>query len=166
MLILGIDPGSIATGYGLIQSRAGRLRALTFGTIVPPRGLPFHERLPHLYDALEALVAKTRPDEAAVEDLFHARNSQVALKLGHVRGIVLLAMLRGGLPIHQYPARLVKKAVAGYGGAEKESLRRMVRLLLGLHEGPLALDASDALAVAICHAHSIPHSRLRQAAHI
>jgi crossover junction endodeoxyribonuclease RuvC len=166
MLILGIDPGSVATGYGLVQSQAGRLRALTYGTIVPPRGLLFHERLPHLYDALEALVARTRPDEAAVEDLFHARNSQVALKLGHVRGIVLLAMLRGGLPIHQYQPRLVKKTVAGYGGAEKEPLRRMVRLLLGLREGKLSLDAADALAVAICHAHSVPHPRLRQAARI
>ena len=164
MLILGIDPGSTATGYGLIQSRAGRLRAVDFGTITPPRGLPFHDRLPHLFTALESLVARTRPDQAAIEDLFHARNSQVALKLGHVRGIVLLAMLRGGLPIHQYAPRLVKKTVAGYGGAEKEPLRRMVGLLLGVPSGSMALDASDALAVAICHAHSVPRARLGQPA--
>lgn len=160
MLILGIDPGSNATGYGLIQSRAGRLRAVDFGTITPPRGLLFYDRLPYLFTALESLVARTRPDQSAIEDLFHARNSQVALKLGHVRGIVLLAMQRGGVPIHQYAPRLVKQAVGGYGGAEKESLRRMVRLLLGVPSVPMALDASDALAVAICHAHSAPHARL------
>ncbi len=116
MLILGIDPGSNATGYGLIQSRAGRLRAVDFGTITPPRGLLFYDRLPYLFTALESLVARTRPDQSAIEDLFHARNSQVALKLGHVRGIVLLAMQRGGVPIHQYAPRLVKQAVGGYGG--------------------------------------------------
>lgn len=165
MLILGIDPGSNATGYGLIQSRAGRLRAVDFGTIAPPRGLPFHDRLPHLFSALESLVARTRPDQAAIEDLFHARNSKVALKLGHVRGIVLLAMQRARIPIHQYAPRLVKKAVAGYGGAEKEPLRRMVRLLLGMPSGAMTLDASDALAVAICHAHSAPLARLEQTAH-
>lgn len=159
MLILGIDPGSNATGYGLIQSRGGRLRALAYGTIRPPRGLDLPERLPHLFGALETLLAETRPDEAAVEDLFHARNSQAALKLGHVRGVVLLALKRGGIPVHAYAPRLVKKAVTGSGAAEKEPLRRMVRLLLGLKTGVLPLDASDALAVAICHAHSPPHAR-------
>jgi crossover junction endodeoxyribonuclease RuvC len=164
MLVLGIDPGSNATGYGLIESVAGGLRAVAHGVIAPPRGLPFLERLPHLASGLERLVSSVRPDAAAVEDLFHARNTRVALQLGHVRGAVLLPLLRENIPIYEYAPRLVKKAVAGYGAAEKEQVQRMVRLLLGLQAGPLALDASDALAVAICHAHSSTHHRIREAA--
>ncbi len=164
MLILGIDPGSASTGYGVVERRSGCLRALAHGTIVPPRGLPFLDRLPHIASAIEALVRRVAPDGAAVEDVFHARNSRVALQLGHVRGAVLLPLLRAGVPIHEYPPRLVKKAVTGSGAAEKEQVRRMVRLLLGLGESPLSLDASDALAVAICHAHSIPCHGIREAA--
>jgi len=155
MLILGIDPGSQTTGYGLLDSTKGRLRALQHGSIVPPRGSAFLERLPHIADRIEEIVRTARPDAVAIEDLFHARNSKVALKLGHVRGASLLPILRAGLPVHAYAPRLVKKAVTGYGAAEKEQVRRMVRSLLGLHAGPLGLDASDALAVAICHAHSV-----------
>jgi crossover junction endodeoxyribonuclease RuvC len=166
MLTLGIDPGSNATGYGIVESRAGGLRAIAYGTIVPPRGLPFLDRLPHLASAIEEIVAGTRPESAAVEDIFHARNSRVALQLGHVRGAALLPLLRAGIAIHAYPTRLVKKAVAGYGGADKDQVRRMVRLLLGLGDAPLGLDASDALAVAICHAHAAGNSRLREAARV
>ena len=164
MLVLGIDPGSNATGYGLVESRPGTLRAVAYGAIVPARGLGFLERLPEIASALERIVERTRPDGVAVEDLFHGRNSRVALQLGHVRGAALLPLLRAGLPIFAYPPRLVKKAVAGYGGADKDQVRRMVRILLGLHERPLALDASDALAVAICHAHSAHHMHVREAA--
>jgi crossover junction endodeoxyribonuclease RuvC len=164
MLILGIDPGSGATGYGLVESRSGRLRAAEFGSIVPPRGLHLLDRLPHIAAALERLVASWRPDQAAVEDLFHARNSRVALMLGHVRGAALLPLVRAGVPVHAYAPRLVKKAVAGYGAAEKEQVRRMVRILLGLRDGRLSLDASDALAVAICHAHSSTYHRICEAA--
>ncbi len=163
-LILGIDPGSNATGYGLVESRPGRLRAVSYGSIVPPKGVPFLERLPSIASALETIIATTRPDVAAVEDLFHARNSRVALQLGHVRGAALLPLLRAGIPIAEYAPRLVKKAVAGYGAAEKDQVRRMVRILLGLHDRWPALDASDALAVAICHAHSSTYQRLREAA--
>ncbi|HXH28571.1 MAG TPA: crossover junction endodeoxyribonuclease RuvC [Candidatus Polarisedimenticolia bacterium] len=164
MLVLGIDPGSKASGYGLIEDVGGRLRAVDHGVIAPPRGLPFLERLPHLASGFERLIETVRPDAAAVEDLFHARNSRVALQLGHVRGVVLLPLLRQGVPIHAYAPRLVKKAVTGYGGADKEQVQRMVGLLLGLRAGRLAVDASDALAVAICHAHSFAHQRIRQAA--
>lgn len=164
MLTLGIDPGSNATGYGIVDSLPGRLRAIAFGTIIPPRGLSFLDRLPHLASAIDEIVAGTRPESAAVEDIFHARNSRVALQLGHVRGAALLPLLRAGIAIHEYPARLVKKAVAGYGAADKEQVRRMVRVLLGLRHEPLDLDASDALAVAICHAHAVGNVRLREAA--
>jgi crossover junction endodeoxyribonuclease RuvC len=164
MLILGLDPGSNATGYGLLESRPGSLRAVAFGAIVPPRGLAFLERLPHIAAGLEELLRGARPEGVAVEGLFHARNSRVALQLGHVRGAVLLPLLRAGIPIHEYAPRLVKKAVAGYGAAEKEQVRRMVRILLGIQDESMCLDASDALAVAICHAHTVPARRLREAA--
>jgi crossover junction endodeoxyribonuclease RuvC len=164
MLILGIDPGSNATGYGLVEFTAGRLKAITHGTIAPPAGLPFLQRLPFVAGALERLAAGTRPDIAAVEDLFHARNSRVALQLGHVRGAALLPLLRAGIPVVAYAPRVIKKAIAGHGGAEKEQVCRMVRILLGLHDGILTLDASDALAVAICHAHSSDFQRLARAA--
>ena len=156
MLILGVDPGSQRTGYGFIESRAGRLRALDYGTISPPPRTAFLDRLPHLAAHLAALAERTRPDAVAAEDIFMARNSRSALLLGQVRGAALLPLLSAGLPVHEYPARLVKKMVTGYGAAEKEQVRHMVRILLGLAGGDLALDASDALAVAICHAHSAP----------
>ena len=164
MLILGIDPGSNATGYGMVESRAGRLLAVSYGMIVPPRGQAFLQRLPALAAFLETLIERVRPDVAAVEDLFHARNSRVALQLGHVRGAVLLPLLKAGIPIAEYAPRLVKKAVTGYGAAEKDQVRRMVRILLGLRGPSPDFDASDALAVAICHAHSASYHRLREAA--
>ena len=154
MLILGLDPGSTRTGYGLIESRAGRLRAVAYGVIRPPRDTPFLERLPHVARQLETLLERVRPDAAAAEDIFLARNTRVALKLGHVRGAALLPLLTAGIPVHEYAARLVKKTVTGFGGAEKEQVCRMVVLLLGLRDAIPALDASDALAVAICHAHA------------
>ena len=164
MLILGIDPGSGSTGYGVVECRAGRLRAVAQGTIEPPPHLAFLLRLPHIAAAIEALVRRVAPEGAAIEDVFHARNSRVALQLGHVRGAALLPVLQAGVPIFGYSPRLVKKAVTGSGAAEKDQVRRMVRLLLGLGDAPLPLDASDALAVAICHAHSVPYQRIREAA--
>jgi crossover junction endodeoxyribonuclease RuvC len=162
MLILGIDPGSSATGYGIVESASGRLRVLAHGTIVPPSRLPFLDRLPYVAAAIDSLIREIAPDGAAIEDAFHARNSRVALKLGCVRGVALLPILRARVPVFEYAPRLVKKAVTGSGAAEKEQVRRMVRLLLGLGEEPLLLDASDALAVAICHAHAVPRERIRE----
>lgn len=153
MLILGLDPGSERTGFGLIDSRHGALRLLSQGLLRPPAGLPLLERLPHLESAVEQLIGRARPDVVAAEDLFVAKNSRVALHLGHVRGATLLPVLRAGIPIHEYAPRQVKKAVTGYGAAEKIQVRKMVSLLVGVPEGDLAFDASDALALAICHAH-------------
>jgi crossover junction endodeoxyribonuclease RuvC len=161
MLILGLDPGSTRTGFGLIDSRAGRTRAVSFGVIRPPARAPFLERLPHLLLAIETLIERSRPDVLAAEDLFVARNSRVALQLGHVRGVALLPFLRAGIPVHEYAPRMVKKTVTGYGAAEKEQVRKMVCLLLGLHGDEPPLDASDALAVALCHAHCRPRAASR-----
>lgn len=163
MRILGLDPGSSATGYGIVESRAGRLRAVVRGTISPPRGLPFLNRLPYIASALEELLHRHQPDVAAVEDVFVARNSRAALKLGQARGAALVPLLRSGLTVHEYAARLVKRNVVGYGGADKEQVRRMVRILLGLGTERLSFDASDALAVAICHAHLAAFRRIATA---
>ena len=164
MIILGLDPGSMATGYGVVDSRPGRLTVLAHGTIRPPRNLPFLDRLPFIAVALERIVDSAHPETAAAEDLFCARDSRTAIKLGHVRAAALLPVLRAGVPVHAYSPRRVKLAVAGYGGAEKEQVRRMVRILLGLKDERLSYDASDALAVAICHAHTAPSHSIRAAA--
>lgn len=153
MLILGLDPGSERMGFGLIESRQGALRLVTQGLLRPPAGLPLLERLPHLEAAVDRLIERARPDVVAAEDLFVAKNSRVALQLGHVRGATLLPILRAGIPLHEYAPRQVKKAVTGYGAAEKGQVRKMVSLLLGVPDRDLAFDASDALALAICHAH-------------
>jgi crossover junction endodeoxyribonuclease RuvC len=165
MLILGIDPGSRVTGYGMVESRVGHLRVVDYGTIVPPAGLDLMDRLLHIAAALDRLALRAHPDVAAIEDMFHARNSRVALQLAQVRGVAMLSLRRAGLTVHEYAPRLVKKVVTGYGAADKEQVSRMVRVLLHL-EGPMpAFDASDALAIAICHAHSSSLvQRLQQAA--
>lgn len=164
MLILGIDPGSIVTGYGVVESVDGRLRASAHGTIEPPGHLPFLDRVGYVAQAIESLVRTIAPDGAAVEDAFHAHNSRVALKLGCIRGAALVPLLKARVPVFEYAPRLVKKTVTGSGAAEKDQVRRMVRLLLGIGETALGFDASDALAVAICHAHALPHVRLRETA--
>src|SRR6266850_6957163 len=119
MRILGIDPGSVVTGYGVVESVAGRLRAVAHGTITPPPELHFLDRLPYIAAAIEELVRRMTPDGAAVEDAFHARNSRVAIKLGCVRGVAILPILKACVPVFEYAPRFVKKAVTGSGAAEK-----------------------------------------------
>lgn len=149
MRILGIDPGTRAMGYGVIERQGTRVRCLASGVITPAPGeLAF--RLATIFAALEAVVAAHRPDEVAVEDLFHARNAKSALVLGHARGVALLVAGRAGLSVHAYAPPIVKKAVVGHGRAEKFQVQKMVRALLGLETEP-AEDEADALAVALCH---------------
>lgn len=155
MRILGVDPGSAHTGYGCIDASGGRHRVLARGALSPPAGAAFPEKLRAIHDGLAALLAEHRPETVAVEDLFHARNARSALKLGHVRGVVLLAAAEAGLPVAEYAPAEVKRAVVGYGRAEKRQVQQMVSLLLGLDPPPARLDVTDALAVAVCHAHSM-----------
>jgi crossover junction endodeoxyribonuclease RuvC len=124
------------------------------GAIVTPAGAPFPEKLHAIHEALGRLLRKHRPDCVVVENVFHAANVRSALKLGHARGVALLAAVEGGYPLVEYSPAEVKLAVVGYGRAEKHQVGEMVRLLLGLDEVPQPHDASDALAVAICHVHS------------
>jgi crossover junction endodeoxyribonuclease RuvC len=153
--IFGIDPGSVRTGFGCIESDGSRHRLVACGAITAPARLPFPERLLAIHTALAAELAKARPDCVAVESLFHAVNARSALQLGHARGVALLAATQARLAVTEYPPAEIKRAVVGYGRAEKTQVHQMVRLLLGLDDLPGPLDVSDALAVAICHVHAM-----------
>ncbi|HEY7676193.1 MAG TPA: crossover junction endodeoxyribonuclease RuvC [Candidatus Methylomirabilis sp.] len=155
MLVLGIDPGSTTTGYGLVRDEGARLAAVAFGTIATRSALPFPHRLRQIFEALRGLMVGHRPDVAAVEGVFFARNVQSAIKLGQARGAALLAAAVEGVPVFEYAPRQVKGAVSGYGGAEKGQVQAMVKVLLGLAEPPEPADAADALALAICHHHAV-----------
>jgi crossover junction endodeoxyribonuclease RuvC len=151
--VFGIDPGSERTGYGCVESDGRRHRLVACGAIVTSRRLGFPAQLLRIHQHLTALLAEHRPEAVAVESLFHAVNVQSALKLGHARGVALLAAVEGGYAIAEYTPAEIKRAVVGYGRAEKHQVGEMVKLMLGLAEVPTPHDAADALAVAICHVH-------------
>jgi crossover junction endodeoxyribonuclease RuvC len=152
--IFGIDPGSERTGYGCVETDGRRHHLISCGAITAPPHEPFPERLARIHHELAALLAADRPDCVAVESLFHARNVRSALKLGHARGVAILAAVEAGCPVVEYTPAEVKRAVVGYGRAEKHQVQQMIKLLLGLQTAPTPFDASDALAVAVCHLHS------------
>ena len=155
MLVIGIDPGTATTGYGLVREGAdGSLQVLDYGVILTPPDMPMPERLLELYRKLSELLLLHRPESGAVEKLFFQRNVRTALSVGQARGVVLLALAEAGLTIGEYTPLEVKQAVAGYGGADKNQVQQMVRSLLDLPDIPRPDDAADALAVAICHLHS------------
>lgn len=148
--VLGLDPGSIRTGWGLIECVAGSERHLASG-VIRASGESFAQRLRSIYDALTVLVAEFRPDEVAIERVFVHRNPDSALKLGQARGAALCAAVSLGAAVHEFAPRAIKLAVSGYGAAEKTQVATMVTTLLSLPKAPPA-DAADALAVALCHA--------------
>lgn len=153
MRILGIDPGCTVTGYGLIEEVSGRVAHLDNGGIFPPPKEAFGDRMRYIHDHVEALIGKFSPDAVAIENIFVAKNVQSTLKLGHARGAAMVAVSRARLPLFEYTALQVKQAVTGYGHAGKEQIQKMVQALLKL-PGAAFADASDALAVALCHANS------------
>jgi len=159
--IVGIDPGSERTGYGCVETDGRRHRLVTCGAITAAAGDAFPARLARIHRELVALLAKTRPDCVAVESVFHAVNARSALKLGHARGVALLAAVEAGCTIVEYTPAEVKRAVVGYGRADKRQVQQMIKLLLGLAQAPTPYDASDALAVAICHVHSARMAGIR-----
>ena len=154
MKIFGIDPGSDRTGYGCIETAGSRHRLVTCGFLSGPARASFPDKLIAIHTGLATLLAQHRPDCVAVENVFYARNVRSALKLGHARGVALLAASEAGLPVVEYAPAEIKRAVVGYGRAEKTQMQHMVKLLLGLAEAPSPHDAADALAVAICHVHT------------
>ena len=154
MRIFGIDPGSERTGYGCVESDGRRHRLVTCGAIAAPPGAALPERLSRIYRELSALLRTAQPECVAIENLFHARHARAALTLGHARGVAVLAAVQAGVPVVEYTPAEIKRAVAGYGRAEKAQMQQMVKLLLGLDTAPSPYDAADALAIAICHAHA------------
>jgi crossover junction endodeoxyribonuclease RuvC len=162
MRILGIDPGSVTTGFGVVDQDGSRLRLVEQGTIRTQRGSELSDRLCRIHEDLCAIISRTAPHVVAVETPFAGVNVKSLVQLAHARGVILLAARSAKLEIFEYSPRSVKSAVVGYGAAEKEQVGRMVRMLLpGCANLLLAADAADALAVAICHAHTAGSARLR-----
>lgn len=160
MFVLGIDPGTAITGYGLVREAEKGLVLVECGVITTPSDRPLPVRLQAIYRELTGIIARHRPETGAVEELFFSRNVRTALSVGHARGVALLALAEAGLPIYEYKPLQVKQTIAGYGGADKQQVQQMVRMLLGLDEIPRPDDAADAVAIAICHIHSITMANL------
>lgn len=159
MVVIGIDPGTATTGYGLVQeNRDGSLAVVAYGVIQTPAGQEMPQRLLELHRQLTEILLLHRPVSGAVEKLFFQRNVTTAISVGQGRGVCLLALAQAGMDVAEYTPLEVKQAVAGYGGADKSQVQHMVRALLSLSEIPRPDDAADALAIAICHLHS---ARLR-----
>ncbi len=152
MRIIGIDPGSKVTGYGIVEQVNSRLCHVASGRVVSPARMIFHDRLKRIYLELKKVIEIHSPEVMAVEDLFLARNIKSVLKLGHARGVAILAGLNADLAVAEYSPLEVKKALVGYGRAHKTQVQEMVRVLLTLGELPES-NTADALAVAICHLH-------------
>ncbi|RNC29696.1 MAG: Crossover junction endodeoxyribonuclease RuvC [Candidatus Dichloromethanomonas elyunquensis] len=155
MLILGIDPGTAIMGYGLIEKKGQKLTPVAYSCWRTPSDLPMPRRLLQLYDSLEDFLLKYSPEVIAVEELFFNRNTTTALSVGQARGVVLLSGAKNKIEVFEYTPLQVKQAVVGYGKADKKQIQYMVKALLSLQESPKPDDTADALAVAICHAHSM-----------
>jgi crossover junction endodeoxyribonuclease RuvC len=154
LIVLGIDPGTAQTGYGLVERTGSRLRAIDYGSLETPAAMALPQRLLLIQDGLIELIETHRPDLVAVERLYFNKNVQTALAVGQARGVALLTAAKYSLPVHEYGPSEVKMAVTGHGRAEKGQVQRMVQTVLGLAVLPRPDDAADALAIAICLAHA------------
>lgn len=156
MLVLGVDPGSRTTGWGIIEKgNNGKLTCLRYGRISPPGSTPFFRRIHDMYRCMMEVMERYRPREMAIEEVFYAKNAKSSLKLGHARGAILIPAVQFGVQIFEYSPLQIKKSAVGYGRATKEQVRAMVQVMLNLKDR-LPSDTSDALAVAICHINWAP----------
>lgn len=153
MRVLGIDPGSETLGWGIVDGSVTKYAGVDFGVVKSDPRQAFSKRLANIYDGVAKLIEEFQPDVLSIEEAFYAANVGVALKLGQVRGVVLLLAEQKGLEIAEYAPRLIKQTVVGYGNAEKHQVQEMVKLLLKMRSVPTPHDAADALAIAICHMH-------------
>lgn len=151
MKILGIDPGTVVMGYGVVENRDDETRLIDYGAIITPERSPIGERLSYLYQHLMEIISRRRPDAIAIEQPFLAKNVKAALAIGRAQAIAILAAANQGIPAYEYTPAQVKQRVANYGASSKEQIQEMVRLQLGLAQVPEPNDAADALAVALCH---------------
>ena len=154
MIILGIDPGLAIVGWGVIEYKNTKFRTMAYGSIQTPAGMRTEERLKRIFDGMNELIQKYRPDAVAVEELFFNTNITTGIRVAEARGVILLSAERAGIPIQEYTPLQVKQAVVGYGRAEKKQVITMVTMLLGLKEPPHPDDTADALAIAVCHGHT------------
>jgi crossover junction endodeoxyribonuclease RuvC len=160
MRILGIDPGTATTGFGVIDIEGGKMKFVDAGVITTPPGGPMSDRLVTLYDDISEVITEFKPDQAAIELLFFSTNVTTGISVGQARGVILLALAKAGISVPgEYNPMQVKMGVTGYGGAKKPQVQEMVKMLLGLNAIPKPDDAADALAVAITHAN---HERITQ----
>jgi crossover junction endodeoxyribonuclease RuvC len=157
--VFGIDPGSERTGYGCVETDGSRHRIVVCGAISSSVLASFPDKLHRIHSQLKIILAECRPACVAIENVFYSVNARSALKLGHARGVAMLAAVEAGVPVFEYTPAEIKRAVVGYGRADKAQVQQMIKLLLGLAEVPSPHDAADALAVAICHVHAQPPSR-------
>jgi crossover junction endodeoxyribonuclease RuvC len=158
MIILGIDPGTATTGFGIIKKskiKSQKLKVIDYGCIKTSTNLSTAERLEKLHRELEKLIKKHKPEAVAVEDIFFFKNLKTAIKVSQARGVILLAAAKSNLPIYEFTPLQVKQAITAYGRAEKSQVQKMVKLLLELKDLPKPDDAADALAIAICCAHTL-----------
>jgi crossover junction endodeoxyribonuclease RuvC len=160
MIILGVDPGTAIMGYGILRAEDDQIAIMDYGAITTPADWQMPRRLEHIYRELAALIAKHQPTDAAVEKLFFNKNVRTALSVGQARGVALLVAAQANLAVHEYTPLQIKQAIAGYGRAEKQQIQQMVKMLLQLDFIPQPDDAADALAIAICHAHSARFARV------
>ena len=163
MVVLGIDPGTATTGYGVVKdAQDGRLTEICHGVIRTDSKMPYPQRLAKIHERINLLIEQYKPDVVSIEELFFNKNVSTALSVGQARGVVILTSVLAGLELSEYTPLQVKEAVTGYGRAEKMQVQQMVKVLLGLPEIPKPDDAADALAVAICHLHSYKMKRLTE----
>ncbi|MEN6571316.1 MAG: crossover junction endodeoxyribonuclease RuvC [Anaerolineaceae bacterium] len=161
MLVLGIDPGTATTGFGLVEETADKeLRVVDYGVILTKPSTPPEKRLQQIHESIQQLILLHQPDCGAVEKLYFQKNVTNALAVGQARGVVLLAMAEAGIPISEYSPQEVKQSVTGYGAAQKRQIQQMVQTLLNLPDLPKPDDAADALAIAVCHLHSTGYQAL------
>ena len=154
MIILGIDPGLAIVGWGVIEYKNSRFRTVAYGSVQTPAGMRTEERLKLIFEGINGLIEKYRPDAVAVEELFFNTNITTGIRVAEARGVILLCAECAGIKTYEYTPLQVKQAVVGYGRAEKKQVITMVTMLLGLPKPPKPDDTADALAIAICHAHS------------
>ena len=161
MIILGIDPGLAIVGWGVIEHSGSHFKVLGYGAIETPAGIPTEQRLNMIYDGIKTLIETYHPDQIAVEELFFNTNITTGIRVAEARGVIIMCAYRLGVKVFEYTPLQVKQAVVGFGRAEKKQVITMVTMLLGLKKPPKPDDTADALAIAICHAHS-GNSRLSQ----
>lgn len=158
MRILGIDPGYAIMGWGVLEYQGNRFCTIAYGSLETDAGVPMPMRLKQIYDGLSDIIRQYGPDEAAVEELFFHRNTTTVIGVGEARGIAMLACVEGGLTVSEYTPMQIKQALVGYGKADKKQVQEMVRTILHLEKVPKPDDTADAIAAAICHAHSRDHA--------